>query len=308
MRKVVIVVPLYKIELSKLENISLMQLYRVLGKYPIVYACPEKMRTTLSGSALTVEFFPDGYFQNVQSYSRLCLEKMFYERFQMFEFMLIYQTDAFVFKDDLSYWCNQGYDYIGAPWPWILHRTEPFRLKKRVGNGGLSLRRITSILRVLQMKEKILDTFGNPDELLDAEDLFFSYAYTLDLVDFRLPRPAIATQFSLERHNERKVQNILKGGAVPFGCHGWSNAWDYSLWYPIISRIGYDLPRPSARQYRVECIRYERLERICQYLRERRGPLTKKNLSLKWLMKFFVIIKFVRLHVVDFQDAMNRFD
>ena len=30
--------------------------------------------------------------------------------------MLIYQLDAFVFQDDLAYWCQQNYDYIGAPW------------------------------------------------------------------------------------------------------------------------------------------------------------------------------------------------
>ena len=33
--------------------------------------------------------------------------------------MLIYQLDAYVFKDELLNWANKGYDYIGAPWlPW----------------------------------------------------------------------------------------------------------------------------------------------------------------------------------------------
>ncbi|MFR6542216.1 MAG: DUF5672 family protein [Butyricimonas virosa] len=24
--------------------------------------------------------------------------------------------DAFVFRDELTYWCTLNYDYIGAPW------------------------------------------------------------------------------------------------------------------------------------------------------------------------------------------------
>ena len=39
-----------------------------------------------------------------------------YERYAAYEFMFTYELDAFVFKDELEKWCEQGWDYIGAPW------------------------------------------------------------------------------------------------------------------------------------------------------------------------------------------------
>jgi hypothetical protein len=44
------------------------------------------------------------------------LSEEFYQAFTDFEFMLIYQLDAFVFRDELADWCRSGYEYIGAPW------------------------------------------------------------------------------------------------------------------------------------------------------------------------------------------------
>lgn len=88
--------------------------------------------------------------------------------------MLIYQLDAYLFKDELSYWCDQNYSYVGAP---FLHRTLLSffltSLNKRfreiglsfqilfspkfqwagVGNGGLSLRNIADCLSVLGSKK-----------------------------------------------------------------------------------------------------------------------------------------------------------
>jgi hypothetical protein len=39
----------------------------------------------------------------------------FYKRFRDYKFILIYQLDAYVFRDELEYWCEQDYDFIGAP-------------------------------------------------------------------------------------------------------------------------------------------------------------------------------------------------
>lgn len=60
------------------------------------------------------------------------LTKEFYLRFRQWEYLLIYQLDAYVFQDELMDWCNKGYDYIGAPF---------LKLNREVdwnncGNGG----------------------------------------------------------------------------------------------------------------------------------------------------------------------------
>ena len=43
-KEVVIVVPLYTSKLTLFDKISLEQLHHVLGKYPIAYVMPERMR------------------------------------------------------------------------------------------------------------------------------------------------------------------------------------------------------------------------------------------------------------------------
>lgn len=60
--------------------------------------------------------FPDTYFKGIAGYNRLMMSPEFYETFAQWEYILIYQTDAWVFSDRLSEWCSKGYDYIGAPW------------------------------------------------------------------------------------------------------------------------------------------------------------------------------------------------
>ena len=59
--------------------------------------------------------FNDTYFESIYGYNQLMLNVEFYEAFSK-KYILIYQTDAFIFKDDLNYWCEKDYDYIGAPW------------------------------------------------------------------------------------------------------------------------------------------------------------------------------------------------
>lgn len=57
----------------------------------------------------------DEHFVSVDSYNEMMLSPDFYRRFQVYDFMLIYQLDAFVFRDELDEWVAKDYDYIGAP-------------------------------------------------------------------------------------------------------------------------------------------------------------------------------------------------
>ena len=90
--EIVIVVPIYKKQLSDLEKISLTQLQRVLGDYPRVFQAPESLEFDYGclGEGFFVERFPDEYFTGVYSYSHLMLEADFYRRFDKYKYMLIY--------------------------------------------------------------------------------------------------------------------------------------------------------------------------------------------------------------------------
>ena len=114
MSKVAVVIPVYKEELDDLEKISLAQVRKVLKNYPIIFVAPEgKNFSYLEPGELLVQFHPQ-HFQSVETYSELLLQPFFYEPFLVFDYMLIYQLDAFVFYDALEEFCRLGYDYIGA--------------------------------------------------------------------------------------------------------------------------------------------------------------------------------------------------
>ena len=147
-KNVVVVIPRYRAELSLSESISLNRAKRVLGKYPIVYMSPESLALKEPAA-----YFPDEDFSGRLAYSKLLLTPRFYEKFADYEYMLLYQLDAFVFYDKLAYFCSLGYDYIGAPMTRYSWRNIGNMVGNMVGNGGLSLRKISSCIRVTRSKE-----------------------------------------------------------------------------------------------------------------------------------------------------------
>ena len=116
MSKVCVVIPLYKDTLSASEEQSIIQGLDILDKHKKVfitadnYTLPDLLRNY---SQLT---FDKNYFRDITGYNRLMLSREFYQKFSNYGFILIYQPDAWVFRDELLDWCNKNYDYIGAPW------------------------------------------------------------------------------------------------------------------------------------------------------------------------------------------------
>ena len=60
-----------------------------------------------------------------------------------------------MFASNLEEWCRKGWDYVGAPW--LNNLDDPAQGFLGVGNGGLSLRRVTSALAVLTSKQLLED-------------------------------------------------------------------------------------------------------------------------------------------------------
>jgi len=88
--------------------------------------------------------FPREWFDGIKGYNRLCMGRELYEAFADYEYMLIAQLDTWIFRDEMDDWCSRGFDYVGAPWefPECYHGQNV-----QVGNGGLSLRRISAFVR-----------------------------------------------------------------------------------------------------------------------------------------------------------------
>ena len=158
-----IIVPVYKAfkELREEELLSLIQLYKVLGKHTIYLIGPAELNfgSYLNHSqkncvTIITKTFDSIYFSSIEGYNRLLVSEFFYAAFSQYKFILIYQPDAWVFRDELDEWCKKEYDYVGAPWSGIhIYDND---LLEGVGNGGFSLRKISgvfSMLRKLRMLE-----------------------------------------------------------------------------------------------------------------------------------------------------------
>lgn len=235
MEKVIIVIPTHKNVFNKFEKISLTQLQRVLEKYPKVFVVPERLDESFveEWKGFSVKKVCNEWFGSTIKYNKMCLSPKFYELFSDYEYMLIYQTDAFVFSDRLEEFCDLGYDYIGAPVTRIIWK----HLGRSVGNGGFSLRNINATIKILQKKEDIFEIANLHQKLLWAEDQFFAFAGRINKTEYKLPSMETAIDFSLEdniMHSFKKM-NL---GMRPFGCHAWYKN-SFSFWWPLVKQYGY---------------------------------------------------------------------
>ena len=266
-KQVVVVVPVYKEALNEFENISLKQLYRMLGNYDIVFVAPETLQGKLGVTEKKcVEYFSDSFFVSTEAYSKLCLSEEFYKRFFVYEYMLLYQLDAFVFSDRLLEFCNFGYDYIGAPLP----RGADYwhELKARVGNGGVSLRRIDSAIRILQDREYISKRISCVvPNFYKYEDLFWGYCGACVDIEFSCAPVALAKRFSMEHDIGHAFRKFPDG--LPFGCHAW-NKVNCDYWYSIIQQYGYKMPY-KLEQYSTSRLRHHIVN---VYLRKRKQRIS----------------------------------
>ncbi|GAB2556826.1 DUF5672 family protein [Spirosoma areae] len=265
-----VVLPVYKPELTDYERISLTQCLNVLNKYPIWLAAPHSLDISAYqkiGPDLQARRFDDAFFTDIQGYNRLMLSDEFYEAFSDQEYVLIHQLDAFVFQDDLTYWCGQNYDYIGAPWlrdrdftGWLDQLDFTVRqrvatwlnLKKEdgitpreiinlngVGNGGLTLRRVSAMLRCLKLFRRKITEYERIHMHQYHEDVFWGIEVNRYWPRLRIPTYRKALHFSVEFFPDWAITHYNRG-KLPFGCHAWDiHGTDY--WRPVFARYGYQI-------------------------------------------------------------------
>jgi hypothetical protein len=267
---VVVLVFTHKPSLDWYEEISLRQCEKVLGgRHPIRLVCPEGMDTAAClklAPSLVPEFVPPRFLASIEAYNRFKISSWLYRRFHKFDFILTYELDAFVFRDELLDWCREGWDYIGAPWFQGWQEATPDSPFIGVGNSGFSLRRIDCCLRIstavewvqrllprrLYHSEKfrrlvpsvplrnLMKLTGYTDQ---HEDDFWARFVPKAYPDFKVATYERAKLFSLEAN----VRNILANGQVqvPFGCHAWHRC-DTDFWRPLIQAEGHRWPKRMA--------------------------------------------------------------
>lgn len=260
----VVVVPVYRPILNQEEYLAFVQCLKVLGEYTISIVCPCSLNVNYYQS-LSKEFrknilintFPDRYFYSVKGYNLLMLSYRFYKRFKSYSYMLIYQLDAWVFRDELDYWCDLGYDYIGAPWFENYGTHEQGNKLWAVGNGGISLRRIQYFIDLLKYDGPLKDAstlelsnsiknrlykylyakgYQNSVSYFRKDPtLFEDVFYTVYLKDTRyranVPSVEKAALFAFEK-SPSYLYTIT--GKLPFGCHAWLKNEYEAFWFKYI--------------------------------------------------------------------------
>ncbi|MDR2534048.1 MAG: hypothetical protein LBC81_04655 [Tannerellaceae bacterium] len=248
-----VLIPVYKSDISVLEERSLRQVYAILGEvFPMVIVKPESLNVDLwieKYPKLTAVSFPNACFDGVAAYNRLMLSAAFYERFSSAEYILIHQLDAWIFRNELEQWCVEGYDYIGAPWlkkpaynlpvvsqiMRLCYLFDKFRgrpnkqdLYNKVGNGGLSLRKVQSHIRVANERASEINRFVSQKRShLFNEDVFWA-----SVPEFSYPDVNKSLRFSFDKYPRLSLK--LTGGVLPFGCHGWYSRKMRRFWRDVI--------------------------------------------------------------------------
>ena len=253
-RRVKIVVPVYTETLDGRAEKSLRQTVRVLGHHPITLLAPEDLNTKELEhrfSLYEITRVSSRWLgcRGIVGYNEMMLSREFYEMFSDYDYILICQTDAWIFRDELIEWCDTGYDYVAAPWPkrkfynravvrlWLAMRRRLLLSDKRilrqqgfnkVGNGGLSLRRVEAFIKACDRYAEVIDIFKHKRGMLYNEDWFWSIIPS----EMRYPSLDEALGFSFDIRPQMCYE--LAGGRLPFGCHGWYKKRNIEFWKPII--------------------------------------------------------------------------
>ena len=172
----------------------------------------------------------------------------------------MHHLDAYVFRDEIEYWCKKNYDYIGAP----IYEYDGTITPKNyicVGNGGFSMHKISSALRVLKDRSIVYSISelnkwyfaynlkgrfryfryyvysllgftrrakSGQNNLKVNEDIFWGKYVNQSFDWYNVAPFEEAFKFSMEYNCEELLE--LNSGQLPFGTHQWFKGDFYSFW------------------------------------------------------------------------------
>lgn len=180
------------------------------GKRDIFIVLPDNINTSeyeIYSDKSKILKVDNEWLSTYKNYNKTLCSSDFYKLFTDYEYILIYQTDCWVFEDRLDEFMELGYDYYGAAWP---------HLQDKVGNGGFSLRKTNKMIE-LTNKYKY-----NEDSIESHCDTWFCVTHGNELNACNLET---ACNFSIEVPLE-KYKRLIK--TKPMGLHGklMKNYWE----------------------------------------------------------------------------------
>lgn len=251
-----VVVPVHRPEPTADEQFSLRRCGLVLAAHSIHLVHPEGLDVTPYKKLLpkaSLQPVPDDWMASIRAYNRMMVNPAFYAFFADYTHILVHEPDALVLKDELLFWCQQSFDYIGAPWFDGFSEALPEAAITGVGNSGFCLIRIKAITSLLSSRYRwakrlwtlrqllrslflrqsnfsglaLLQILGHGGTLSGAHSLInyswdgfiCGHASCAD-TGFRIAPVSDALGFSWEVNPA--VCQRLNNGVSPFGVHAWA--------------------------------------------------------------------------------------
>ena len=179
--KCVILIPLYKFNLDDYEILSLNQLIKVCGnKYDIITVTYNEFDLAEFNKKYNINIkckivYDKTFFENVTGYNIIMLKSDLYKILYNngYDYTFLYQLDGFIFYDDIEYYMNIGYNYIGSL-DCINFETDVFFI-----NGGVSLRNNKYFADVIdkkiynEKKTHIITTYPEFINYINSNDVFY---------------------------------------------------------------------------------------------------------------------------------------
>ena len=232
----IIIIPLYKDYLYDYEEISLKQCINVLSeKYFINFIIPNNLSIDNLFNKYNINikynidydviYFDHKFFESINVFNKLLTNTILYDlivNHVNYKYMLLYELDGFVFYDNLQYWIDKDYDYVGS----LSFEDNSIYDSDKINYyhiiGGVSLRKIEyerQIIKYFQENSKYLDEniwedmllslYSNNCKLVLANETFdFCWTHNYDksyvLNNFKLP------MFLHQYQKDNKFYNICK--------------------------------------------------------------------------------------------------
>ena len=254
-----VVIPFHETSLSEIQLDVVKHNIYCLSKWEIFFTVSrtnEDYAKKIASNFTNVQvvIFDNHFFESIHGYNNLLTSSIFYKKFEVFDFILICQTDAIVFSDTLKFWCLKNYSYVGAPWfKGYENPSKPLKFYG-VGNGGLSLRKTKDCLKIINEKKirtcffaylnayelNIKNSYKYLKQLIKfilnyqiAEDIFWGIGAKLTDASFTVPPFHEALEFSFENMPSYLYQ--LNNYNLPFGCHGFTK-YEPDFWELILNK------------------------------------------------------------------------
>ena len=231
---VTILIPLFGHPLTPLEAYALESCQKHLGDFPITFLKSDSLALSdeirdICPNADSVSLDPR-YLASRQGYTKLLLSGELYDQFSWSRYLLIMELNAYISRNELAYWCRQGYDFIQS-YPEhqqdtslmqsLTRRLNPGRYLSTESGGtlafergnGVSLRRVKAFEKLIKGRKRAVNHFLNEYPNPKNDSLFLEYY-------INRWRPQLITPNALTRRhfaqNQASLSHVSAQATLPF--------------------------------------------------------------------------------------------